>query len=50
MQLIECGKMFSVVDPTKLDVGLDSAVALVSNEPIDVANAAATVAESRKRK
>lgn len=50
MQLIECGKMFSVVDPTKLDVGLDAAVAVVSNEPIEVANAAASVAESRKRK
>ena len=50
MQLIECGKMFSVVDPTKLDVGLDAAVAVVSNEPIEVANAAASVAESRKRR
>lgn len=49
LHLVE-GNKFPVVDPTKLNVGLDVAVALASNEPIEVANCAATVAESRKRK
>jgi hypothetical protein len=49
VHLIECGKKFSVVDPTKLDVSLDSAVEMVApNDAIQVANCAATVAESRK--
>ena len=51
VHLIECGKKFSVVDPTKLNVSLDSAMEMAApsmNDPIQVANCAATVAESRK--
>jgi hypothetical protein len=53
LELIECGKMFDIVDPTKLNVSLDSAVEMVkppANDAIEVANVAATVAESRKRR
>ena len=49
LQLIECN--FPIVDPTKLNVSLDSAMEMVDlsmNDPIQVANCAATVAESRK--
>ena len=51
LSLIECGKKFSVVDPTKLNLSLDSAMEMVDpsmNDPIQVANCAATVSESRK--
>ena len=52
LHLVE-GNKFPVVDPTQLDIGLDAAVEMVNplaNDAIEVANAAATVAESRKRK
>lgn len=52
LHLVE-GNKFPVVDPTQLDVSLDAAVEMVNplaNDAIEVANAAATVAESRKRK
>ena len=50
VQLIECGEKFSIVDPTKLNISLDAAIELSTpiNEPIKVANVAATVSESRK--
>lgn len=50
LQLIE--RNFPIIDPTQLDVNLDAAVEMVNltNEPIAVANAAASVSESRKRK
>lgn len=49
LQLIECN--FPIIDPTKLDVSLDSAVEMINplaNDAIEVANVAATVAESKK--
>ena len=52
LHLVE-GNKFTVVDPTKLEVSLDAAVEMVNplaNDAIEVANAAATVAESRKRR
>ena len=52
LHLVE-GNKFSVVDPTQLDVSLDAAVEMVNplaNDAIEIANAEATVAESRKRK
>ena len=50
MQLIECGDKFSIVDPSKLNISLDAAIEMTNpiNEPIQVANVAATVSESRK--
>ena len=43
--LVECGKKFSVVDPTKLNISLDALAEIVNpNDPIQVANVAATVA------
>ena len=48
LELIEGG--FSIVDPAKLNIGLDAAIEMSNpiNEPIQVANVVATVAESRK--
>lgn len=50
VQLIECGKKFSIVDPMKLNVSLDSALEMATppaNDAIQVANSATTVSESR---
>jgi hypothetical protein len=53
LHLVERHQNFQVVDPTQLDVGLDACIDSIDpllNDAIQVANAQATVSESRKRR